>query len=454
MSVNEDAWQIARLIPTSGINGAEEQERRATSALLAVMGSVSEFGRRLVAPLGATGTSLETFIEVPFLLGDRKVIPDGLIRTSWGKRSWVALVEVKTGDNDLRIEQIESYIDVARQNGFDAVITISNQIPPQAGVHPTAVDKRKLTKVALHHWSWSEVLTQAVLQRQFQGVSDPDQAWILGELIRYLEHPRSGALSFHDMGPNWVPVRTAIATGTLRRSDKGVTDVATRFDALIAYVCLMLGRRLGVQVSADRPRSQTREPQLRTNALVAQLVDEGSMSASIRVPNVVSPIQVRANLKSGQIVCSIELAAPTSGKPQTRVNWLLRQLKDAPPATRVECFAARAREGSAELLSIAREDPAKLVSDPKKELVRFRVAQLSSAGTARGLGRNSFIDSVLHAVDDFYENIGQRLKAYVPPSPKFAENVASEPTPHDVASSTAETSSGFQSVDAPMESVS
>lgn len=33
----EQPWHEARLIPTSGINGAEEQERRATSALLAVM---------------------------------------------------------------------------------------------------------------------------------------------------------------------------------------------------------------------------------------------------------------------------------------------------------------------------------------------------------------------------------------------------------------------------------
>ena len=33
----EESWHAARLIPTSGISGAEEQERRATSALLAVM---------------------------------------------------------------------------------------------------------------------------------------------------------------------------------------------------------------------------------------------------------------------------------------------------------------------------------------------------------------------------------------------------------------------------------
>jgi hypothetical protein len=51
--MSEDAWLVARLIPTSGIAGADEQERRATSALLAVMCVVREFGRALTQPLGA-----------------------------------------------------------------------------------------------------------------------------------------------------------------------------------------------------------------------------------------------------------------------------------------------------------------------------------------------------------------------------------------------------------------
>jgi len=55
--VPEETWQVARLIPTSGINGAEEQERRATSALLAVMSAVREFGRALTVPLGSLDDS-------------------------------------------------------------------------------------------------------------------------------------------------------------------------------------------------------------------------------------------------------------------------------------------------------------------------------------------------------------------------------------------------------------
>ncbi|WP_431473337.1 hypothetical protein [Ornithinimicrobium sp. W1665] len=195
----EEAWNEARLIPTSGISGAEEQERRATSALLAVMSAVPDFSRAMLKPLGVPAGKLETYIEVPFDLNDKRVYPDGLIRVSRGQKVWTALVEVKTGKNELATEQLEAYLDVAKEHGFDALLTISNEIPPTPTQHPTKVDKRKLRKVAIHHWSWSLLLSTAVVQKEHRGVSDPEQAWILGELIRYLEHPKSGAMEFEDM---------------------------------------------------------------------------------------------------------------------------------------------------------------------------------------------------------------------------------------------------------------
>ena len=51
--MSEEHWHEARLIPISGIRGAEEQERRGTSALLAVLTAVHEFERELLKPLGA-----------------------------------------------------------------------------------------------------------------------------------------------------------------------------------------------------------------------------------------------------------------------------------------------------------------------------------------------------------------------------------------------------------------
>ena len=177
-------WEVARLIPVSGINGSDEQERRGSSALLAVLASVKEFGRAITVPLGAPAGTIETFIEVPFQLGDRTVRPDGVIRVSRGKQVWTALVEVKTGRNDLQAAQLEAYLDVAREQQFDVVFTISNQLVGAPGEHPTEVDKKRLRKVNLLHMSWSQIHTEAVIQRVNRSVADPDQAWILAELIR------------------------------------------------------------------------------------------------------------------------------------------------------------------------------------------------------------------------------------------------------------------------------
>lgn len=418
--MSEESWHEARLIPTSGINGAEEQERRATSALLAVLGAVKEFGRSFVKPFGAPAGNMECFIEVPFMLGERRLYPDGLIRVSRGGKTWTALVEVKTGPNLLGTEQLESYLDIAREQGFDAVLTISNEIPAVAGQHPTKIDKRKLRKVDLHHIAWSQVLADAVMQKEFRGVADPDQAWILGELIRYLEHRKSGALEFDDMGEAWVGVRDAVAAGTLRPSDKGVTEVISRFDAMLRFASLQLGRQLGAEVIPVLSRKELTDPASRVQTMTATLCQTGVLSGAIRIPDTVGNLVITADLRSSKVTCHVDVEAPREGRPLTRVNWLVRQLKSAPDSARVESFVAHGRGSAmAELLGPIRENPASLVDDTGREIRTFRIATTATMGTKRGRGRGAFIDSVLDAVDGFYSDVLGSLRAWSAAPPRL-----------------------------------
>jgi hypothetical protein len=360
------------------------------------------------------------FIEVPFMLGERRLYPDGLIRVTRGATSWTALVEVKTGPNVLATEQLENYLDIARENGFNAVVTISNEIPAIAGQHPTKVDKRKLKKVALHHISWSQVLAEAVMQKEFRGVADPEQAWILGELIRYLEHRKSGALEFDDMGESWVGVRDQVSAGTLRPTDKGIAEVVARFDALLRFASLQLGRQLGTEVVPVLSRKDAADPQLRAQALAQSLCATGELSGAIRIPNTVGNLVVTADLRSGKVTCHVDVDAPREGRPTTRVNWLVRQLKGAPDATRVESFVAHARGSqAADLLGAVREDPATLILDPLKEIRTFRLAMTNNLGSKRGRGRGSFIDSVLMSVDAFYSDVLESLRTWSAAPPKL-----------------------------------
>jgi hypothetical protein len=92
-----EEWHPARLIPTAGIRGQEEQERRATSSLLAVMGAVPDFGHAILSGVGAPRGRISTFAEVQLKDPDGKLsIPDGAIVVERGKRRWSCRLEVKT----------------------------------------------------------------------------------------------------------------------------------------------------------------------------------------------------------------------------------------------------------------------------------------------------------------------------------------------------------------------
>jgi len=446
--MSEETWHQARLIPTSGISGAPEQERRATSALLAVLSIVPDYSKALLSAVGASAGKVSTYIEVPFDLDGQRVYPDGLIRVKRGAKEWTALVEVKTGKNVLETQQLENYLDVARAENFDALITISNEIPPVPGQHPTTVDKRKLRKIAIHHWSWSYVLATAIVQKEHRGVDDPEQAWILGELIRYLEHERSGALDLDDMGPNWVAVREAVAAGTLRTNDKTAPEIVSRFDALLRYASLRLGQQLGTDVTPLLTRQEVANPATRATAQLASLVQIGELAGVIRISHAVGPVNVVADLRANRITCFVDVNAPQEGRQTTRVNWIVRQLKDARPDVRVESFAARARgAGAAELLADVREDPRLLAPDPNRDIRSFRIALSVPAGSKRGRGRGAFIDSVLDTLDTFYGEVVQHIKPWAAAPPKLREADRTADVPDELVSTDLSSQDGPEDAD-------
>jgi hypothetical protein len=243
---------------------------------------------------------------------------------------------------------------------------------------------------------------------------------VLGELIRYLEHPRSGAMEFDDMGESWVSVREAVRSGTLRKTDKGINEVAIRFDALLRFVSLSLGRKLGTEVTPVISRKELADPTLRTGSLVTSLATTGVLSGGIRIPSTVGDVVVVADLRAGTVTCHLDVAAPQEGRPTTRVNWLVRQLKDAPETVRIEANVAHQRgAGATDLLRAVRLDPSLLVADPKRDLRSFQIAMTVPMGTKRGRGRGTFIDSVLDAVNGFYVDVVQQLKAWSAAPPRL-----------------------------------
>lgn len=175
-----------------GVGSGEEQERRTTSALVSTMQTVPLFARAITSRAGAPAGSFEGYVEVPYTKGESRVIPDAVWKVSRGARLWTGLLEVKTGAGKHSREQLENYLDIAKKNKYDVVISLSNDLPAGAGELPVEVDKRKLTKIALRHLSWAEVIHEARMVLSHGGIDNPLQAWILHEFLRYIEHPSQG----------------------------------------------------------------------------------------------------------------------------------------------------------------------------------------------------------------------------------------------------------------------
>jgi hypothetical protein len=334
-----EGWRHARLIPTLGVRSQLEQEKRATSCLLAVMHGVPEFGHSLLRELGAPKSPvIETFAEVRFKDASGKtVIPDGAIVCRRAGKSWTCLVEVKTGAVRLRDDQVTSYLDIARTHGFDGVLTIS----------------------------------------------------------------------------------------TLRGGDPPVRDVAERWDQFTNYLSLSLSQELGAHVTVYRPRSQTTPARL--DELVKSLDDSGELFSTLRIPDAIGDLEIRTNLKSRQTQTSVSIDAPREGRAKSRLNWLLRQLRDAPDALRIEAAFPNTRSTTVAKLGDVRDDPAALYhpADSRREPRAFVVTQIKPMGQKRGRVEGSFVRETASQAVEFYRDIVQNLKAWQAPAPR----IRSDPEP-------------------------
>jgi hypothetical protein len=417
--------QRARLIPITGIKGALDQERRASSALLAVMKIVPELTSVLLRAAKSPKGVIETYIEPEFKLGSRKIRPDGLIVITRGKKEWRALVEVKTGKNDLDLAQLNSYLDLCRDFRLDALVTISNQVLTASGAHPTdGIDQRKLRSTELLHLSWLRVITDCIVLSEHTGVEDTERDMVLKELIRFLQSDSSGASEFNDMGPNWASVREAVRTSSIKRPDEAVFETVARFESLIRYSALTLSARLGVQAKEVIPRSAKSDYKKHLTSQATDLLQSKTLKGSINVPGAPADLNLVADLGSGWLHCTFSLPTPQEGRNKSRLNWLLRQLKNHPSGTLVSWNYKHARTA---------ESPHKVEDlidknyeyelDNSREIASVTVEVLAKMGTKRSAGKSGFIDSVVGLFEVTYGELLQNIKPWQEPSPKLSETV-------------------------------
>ncbi|MFE5137988.1 TerD family protein [Streptomyces fagopyri] len=420
-----DSWRSARLFPVSALKSDRERETRATSVLLSVMAQVPEFGRRLTAAFGAPAGRTETFTEVSLPHGDSPRRPDGVIRVERAGKLWTALVETKTNGNALKPDQVQAYADIAARRGYEAVITLSNDVELEGSpLVAVKADGRRKNKVALWHLSWAEVAHQAQMLIRHEGVVNAAHAWLLQELLHYLQHENSGCHGFQNMGPAWVPVRNGIDDETLCQGDPRAVDVVESWERLVRQVCLRLGGELGQKVLPVQRAKRGTDPRARRTALADRLCSDGKLDAELRIEGTPGILALCADLRTGKLRTSIEIPAPEAGYPLTWAKRLVRQLDEAPADLHVETLVEGQTGGPRGTLERLRPEPADIVPANGARITGFRLSLFRGMGNTRGNAESGFIRSVGDSVDRFHTHVVVHLDRRTPKTRQPADGAA------------------------------
>ena len=423
-----------RLFPSVHIKSDREAELRATASLLAVIRAVSEFGRTIVRLSGGPAGRLSCFTEVSYQLDSgggkppEELRPDGIILAVRGKTRWVALVEVKVGKASLDPEQVDKYHRLARDEGANALITVSNQPALPNGRPPVTLDGRRLRSISVFHFSWERLLSEAQLLSRKKEVADPDQRWMLDEWIRYIDDPASRIIVPPDLGSHWGHVLKAARTGALDQSDNELRDVARFWVGYVRKAALRLRAKLGVDVQIRLSRKEKSDNEIHLERLVASARANGTLSAGLRIPGAAGDIQIDLFLHSRSVRYGLEIGAPTEGRQTTRLKWLSRQLKglDLPSDLLVTAgWSARGLFTSAPASQFVDNPGALLVDRKGASLPRdvdpkvFRLQWTKKLKGGRGGSSAPVLEGISKGLEDFYLRVVEDLVPFVPRAPRL-----------------------------------
>jgi len=413
--------EVARLFPT--INESNK-ERRIASAFLAVFSQIPEFSKLLFKSIDVgqlKRCTVEVYTEVVFKSdqssNDR---PDGLIILKQGGRQWSALVEVKIGNATLDVEQVGRYLELAKANKIDAVITMSNQFVPRPSISPISINKRLLRSVNLFHWSWGWVSTKCKLLEIENSIEDFERNYILKEFNRFVDHSSTGMTAFTQMGPGWRELVKDIAAGAIpQRTSANVENALGSWFEEQSDISLLISRHIGKPAKLILSKSHEEDMNNWFRDTGERLVSEKLLQSQYRIDDVAGDILVESYLARKSISVLMRVGAPKDKQStKARVNWLLRMLKEDDDRLSVRAiWPGRAMDTQVKLTDL-RIDPEKIQCENKKLVPNHFEILLVEVSGKRFSGAKTFIEDLERLVLEFYDLVGQSVRTWQPKPPK------------------------------------
>lgn len=419
----------ARLVP---VVADSKKEERATSVVLAAFTVIPDFALSVLTEAGAPigkRSNIQCFTEVSFKGDNPKSRPDGLIIVTTGKKMWSALVESKVGQCSLDADQVENYLDIAKTQGVDAIITISNQFAALATHHPVKVNKQKLRTTGLFHFSWLSIMSKALLLIESKAISDVEQAFILKEVVRFLRHDYSGVIGGFSMSSGWKNVCLDVHQGAaLKKMGDEVSDAVASWHQLQKYLAIQLSVKLGKSVRSSITKKHSNDPVSRLQDDIIALTSKNALTAEMEIPNAAGKVELTGDLLRKTLDLCIKLDAPNDTKRQTAsINWLVRQLKVCNPENlilRVN-WPRRIESTSMSVSKLLEGDATALIPANVKEMPSsFELIRIVDLG-AKFRSVKAFVEISEIQLISFYVDVCQHLTKWVAKPPqvkKSAEN--------------------------------
>lgn len=283
----------------------------------------------------------------------------------------------------------------------------------------------KLRNVDLYHFSWLSIISKAVLLIDNEDIHDNEQAYILNELVRYLNHDYSGVTIFTRMHADWSKVCRLKQQGTtLTKGSEILENTVASWQQLLKFLSIELSMKIRQPVDVYLTRARKKDVGLSFQEDCNQLVGESFLSAEFYIPNAAANISITADFLRKIIKISMRLDAPKDKSMATAsINWLTRQLKYKDLTKDVIMTAhwpKRISETTNKIPNII-ENPKVLIPENVRELpTSFELSRIIVLNT-RFKGVKTFVEDATREFPLFYNDVGQHLSKWVAKAPKVKE---------------------------------
>ena len=415
----------ARLITTYKAG----DEMALTAIFLSALKLIKEFRKDFFSDVSLPGSGkIHIYTEVSFPKFENSRI-DGLILVVGGNLiKDAAIFEVKNKGNELQVEQLEKYLQIAKQLRIPKLITISNQFVSMPTQSPVPIKSPK--GIDIYHFSWSYILTMAhiLLYTNDKNIEDKDQIEIMKEVVAYFENPVSGVFGFTQMKAGWKELVGRINAGTrLKLNDNYVSDTVSSWQQEERDMALILSRKLGVLVQSGESKYRN-NLKSRIDNDSKTLINEKQLTSILKVKGAVSDILIRALFEKRIVEMIVKLNVPLDKGIRGQIGWLNKQIKlcKTKEPKIFETIEDELKIG----INIKRAKGCERVALPKlrdiykeikdKEIKEFNVVQVKDFGKSFS-SRKKFVEEIEAMLVNFYKGIIQHLHNWEQPAPPLSD---------------------------------